>query len=167
MYCADLTFGLSPQSLAILHLLARRETEFAEFSSGHYKVHIETTPWYNGLEKGVALQVYRGWKKGGPCKVIVFGECREDDQIFIEHWDQPDSPFNAPSVEQRDAYLWPLSEGDPEQERELPREVFERNETYGAAERIYQLMEEFYVTDEEKEAPPNNLVRMPARLRRV
>ena len=156
-YCADLTFGLSPQSLAILHLLAQRETEFAEVEGGHYKVHIETTPWYNGLERGVALQIFRGWNSFGPCRVIVFGERREDDKIFVEYWDPTEAPFNAPTIEQREQTTEDL---------EVPRDTFSRRETYRAADRVYELMAEFY-TQEEVETPDAEVIRFPPQLRRV
>jgi hypothetical protein len=160
-YCADLTFGLSPQSLAILHLLAQRETEFATLEKGRYKLCIRTTPWYNGIERGVALQVFRDWNPSGPCRVIVFGERREDDQIFIEHWDQQEPPFNAPTISQRDVEMWSESE---KEYAEVPREIFSREETYQAADRVYELMREFYLYEE---PPKGELHHLPARLRVV
>jgi len=161
-YCADLTFGLSPQALAILHLLSQRETEFAELESGHYKVCIETTPWYNGLEKGVALQIFKGWDPSGPCRIIVFGERREDDGIFVEYWDQSEPPFNAPDITQRDSQFW---DEEGKWYEEVFREVFSRDETYRVADRVYELMSEFY--SQTQEPPEGRIVRFPPQLRVV
>lgn len=145
MYCADPLFGLNPQSLAILHLLVRRETSFAEFDAGRYKVCIVTTPWYNGAEQGIALQIFRGTEARGPCRVITFGERREDDGLFVEYWDQSEPPFNAPTVDQRDKALdYQVDHTGTEQFCRLARETFLRTETTAVADRVYELLQEFY-----------------------
>lgn len=89
--CADPTFGLNPQSIAVLHLM-----------TGLYLPTEEpprTFPWYNGLENGIAFVVRRGKK----WRVIVVGEDVRSDNLFVEFWDQPERPFNAPTIEQREA----------------------------------------------------------------
>ncbi len=143
MYCADQLFGLNSQSLAILHLLVRRETSFAEFADGRYKVCIVTTPWYNGAERGVALQIFRGNEPKGLCRIVTFGERREDDGLFVEYWDQPEPPFNAPTVEQRDEIL-DYQVDHTRQFCRLAREIFLRTETTVVADRVYELLQDFY-----------------------
>jgi hypothetical protein len=107
--------------------------------------------------------VFAGWDPSGPCRIIVFGERREDDQIFIEYWDQEEPPFNSPTIDQREMEL--LFE---ERDLDVPREVFSRKETYRAADRVYELMSEYYGAQEEfTQGHPENLVRFPPRLRRV
>lgn len=90
---ADPTFGLNPQSLAVLHLM-----------TGQY-VNLEappkTYPWYNGRENGVSFVIQRG----GIYRVIVVGEDSRSDGLFVEYWDQTEQPFNAPTIEQREGQL--------------------------------------------------------------
>lgn len=101
--CANLTFGLEPQAMAILHMLAGREPSFARWDPEfkHYDVRIETFPWYNGRERGIALVVHRNYGCSGPCLILTFGECRNSDDIFVEQWEQDCAPFNCPTIENR------------------------------------------------------------------
>ncbi len=92
--CADPSFGLSAQALAILQLLAGEDPTFADYEDGRYLVTIETFPWYNGKEKGVALTV-QAYSQS--CLIIAFGEHRASDQIFVEHWVDAEPPFNCPT----------------------------------------------------------------------
>ncbi len=61
-----------------------------------------TFPWYNGLENGIAFVVRRGKKSW---RVIIVGEDIRSNSLFVEFWDQPERPFNAPTIEQREAVM--------------------------------------------------------------
>lgn len=101
--CADPSFGISPQALAILQLMAGTEPHFADFhdtgigGSRDFDVVIRTYPWYNGLERGAALVVQRNLL--GPCLVVTFGEHSSSDHIFVDHWMLDRAPENGPRVE--------------------------------------------------------------------
>lgn len=102
--CADPTFGIKSQALAILQLLAGQDPTFADWDpkTGRYDISIQTFPWYNGSEKGVCLVVRAGRTRlGEPHLHIAFGECRSTDGIFVEQWEARE-PFNCPTLENRD-----------------------------------------------------------------
>jgi hypothetical protein len=88
---ADPTFGLNLQSLAVLYLMTGQYIPLEEPP--------KTFPWYNGRENGISFVVPHG--KG--CRVIVVGEDSRSEALFVEHWDQPGRPFNAPTIDQREA----------------------------------------------------------------
>lgn len=135
--CADPSFGLSPHALAILQLLAGTEPLFADFDSGdrHFDVEISTYPWFNGFERGIALVVQKSPK--GPCVVITFGECKESDHLFSEHWMLDEAPANGPRVE------------DPSQG--VCRALFKRGRFEEVVEHVMDVMSEFY---ERVSSPP-------------
>lgn len=100
--CADPSFGIKPQALAILHMLAGIDPIFADWDGKHYQVEIQTFPWYNGREAGVCLVMESGpYQKSNSLLYVAFGECRHSDRIFVEHWEAPE-PLNCPTLEARD-----------------------------------------------------------------
>lgn len=96
--CADPSFGINAQALAILQLLAGEDPTFADYEENRYLVTIKTFPWYNGRENGVALTVQA---YSPSCLVITFGENRASDQVFVEYWVEPCEPFNQPTPTNR------------------------------------------------------------------
>lgn len=142
--CADLTFGLQPQALAIAHLLAGMVPDFADWDeeSDRFDVEINTFPWYNGEEKCVCLLVWQ--RSRDHCLHIVFGEDRKTDALFVEHWED-ERPPNCPTLESanKDAY-----EG-----ASCNRELFEASEAGTVAERIFDLMAMFYADLDPKWVP--------------
>lgn len=144
MSCADPTFGLNHQALAILQFLAARPPSFAPYDSelGRYKVHIRTYPWFNGREKGVALVIHRDSGPVGPCRVVVFGESRGTDMIFVEHWEEPFEPLNGPSLIERERLVEAKEKAGAKTVTRL--DGFEEGEVGAAADVVYGLMEEFY-----------------------
>ncbi len=82
MALIDLTLGLKPQSTALLHALAVITEGCEPFDNA--ACCFETAAHYNGRERGYSLSIRRS------CVdmiglVIVFGECRASDQLFVEH----------------------------------------------------------------------------------
>ena len=65
-------------------------------------IYTETTAFYNCRERGIALTLkcwnVKGFKQR-PVFVIVFGEHRSSDSIFIDFWTQTTPPFNGPTTE--------------------------------------------------------------------
>lgn len=137
---ADLSFGLSPQALAVATLLATRQPDFAEYDERlqTWLGHVATYPWYNGRERGVAFALRKNW---ACCKVLilVLAECRNSDAIFVEEWEQA-TLSNAPSIENRLRLLG--EEGD--------RKVYKARWICGegqigkAADYIYERMARWY-----------------------
>lgn len=98
--CADPSFGINPQALAILHLLSQYTPDFAEWDdlTKQWKVEIFTFPWFNGLEKGVAL-VVRKDSTYPDHLVIAFGEDRTTDRVFVQQWMSDTSIPNGPNLQ--------------------------------------------------------------------
>lgn len=118
--CADPTFGLNPQSIAVLHLMTGTYLPIEDPP--------KTFPWYNGLENGISFVIPRG--KGW--RVIIVGEDVRSDTLFVEFWDQPERPFNAPTIDQREAVAG----------LRLERTPFKAGSIATAAERAVHLMRE-------------------------
>lgn len=129
--CADTSFGLAPQAWALLHMLSAKEPFFAPYveATGRYMASIQTYPWYNGREMGVALVVSKDGV--GPCKVITFGENRNSDHLFVEHWSLDECPTNGLHI-------------DLHQSEETSRALFQHGRLNDAMSYIIDVMEEFY-----------------------
>lgn len=138
LFCADPTLGLNFQALAILAFLAGRPPSFAPYDPtlGRFSVCIQTFPWYNGREAGIALVIYQGATASGACRIITFGECRNTDGIFVEHWEETREPFNGPTVEERERRASTLLGCE--------RTSFDRGQIGVVADYIYDLMASFY-----------------------
>jgi len=137
--CADPTFGIKSQALAILQLLAGQDPVFADWNTktGRYEVTIKTFPWYAGREKGICLVMK---PDGHPDPTeghlhIAFGEDRGTDGIFVETWEAGE-PFNSPTLENRDAAV-----GDRAYEN---RASFPCGQIGQAADFIVETMSDFY-----------------------
>src|ERR1041385_7545837 len=57
----------------------------------------QTSAWYNGREEGIAITL-QTFNDSRPVYVIAFGEHRNTDSIFIDHWTMKAAPFNHPTV---------------------------------------------------------------------
>lgn len=145
--CADPSFGLNGQALAVLQLLAYREPEFAVFDEGlrRYQVRIQTFPWYNGRERGICLMVQRDLASPSieegqdPALFLAIGECRLTDRIFVEKWEQC-YLFNGVTIEDRWKAL-----GDVEAEEvQDQRRTFTEGQIGLAADYCYDQMGEWY-----------------------
>ena len=117
---ADPTFGLNPQSVAVMHLLTGQYISLDEPP--------KTFPWYNGSENGIALVVSNGCS----FRVIVVGEDGRSDRVFVEHWDSKTQPFNVPTVDQREA-----------SGATVFRSTFKASEISKAADAAFCLMQNF------------------------
>ena len=139
---ADLTFGLNPQALAILHMLAGRDPEFADYENGHYDFHMKTFPWYNGRERGICLVVSPSYVGAPRALHIAFGEDRRSDAIFVDVWEDVTAD-NGPTL--RDA--------SPEafEEAYQNRKHFNYGQIGQAVEAIFKAMELYYETHHAKE----------------
>lgn len=142
--CADPSFGLNHQALAILHFLAGLPPSFAPYDQrlGQFNVCIQTFPWYNGREQGVALVIYRGSSHAGPCQVVAFGECRGTDGIFVEWWEEPCEPLNGPNVFDRDQLMGAKEQAGA---KTIERTSFDNGQVGAAVHHIYHLLETFYL----------------------
>lgn len=139
---ASLSFGLNYQALAILHFLAGRDPDFATYTNGRYDIEVETFPWYNGWEKGVCLVVRRG-PGDNRALCITFGEHRNTDGIFVDHWEDT-APHNCPTLENVDEAAY--------EKAYCNRKSFEYGRAGDAAGHIYELMEGYYVAQAKKAA---------------
>lgn len=139
--CADLSFGLNSQALAVLQLLAFKEPAFARFDEKlrHYLVEIKTFPWYNGRERGICLIMWPGYEQTGPCLFFAVAECRASDDLIVEMWAQPHFRDNCPTIDTRDEVL-----GDRADEPFNNRKEFPRGEIGKAADFIYGQMAKYY-----------------------
>lgn len=148
--CADLSFGLNPQAVAVATLLAGRQPDFADYDDNlhSWKVRIGTFPWYNGRERGVAFVVQKDW---GSAKALclVVAECRNSDAIFVEEWEQVEpmnKTLNGPTLAGRDRALGSKIEG-----------VYRNRWSCGegqvgkAADYIYKRMAGFYAREKKAE----------------
>lgn len=72
----DLTYGVHPAALAVLHLLAPRLPP-----EGYEHVQIGCTPLYNGRERGLCLSVLNGSRL-----LLFFAEDRCSDDLFV--WEE-------------------------------------------------------------------------------
>lgn len=141
--CADPTFGINSQALAILQLLAGQDPIFADWNpkTGRYEVTIKTYPWYAGREKGVCLVVKPKEHNSDRKHLhIVFGEDRGTDGIFVEKWEASE-PFNCPTPENRDEKV-----GD---EAYQNRASFPYGQIGHAVECIIKTMRDFYEATKE------------------
>jgi len=136
--CADPTFGIKAQALAILQLLAGTDPTFADWDDRlrRYLITITTFPWYNGRERGACLVMSPGpYREDNPVLHIAFGEDRGSTDIFVEQWEAPE-PFNCPTLEDR---------GDEASEAAYEeRTCFHNGEIGKAADYIIDCMIEFY-----------------------
>ena len=135
--CADPTFGLNEQALAVIQMLAGRTPQFANYNdaAGEYDITIHTFPWYSGREMGVSLVVSKHPEPRGPCLVLVVAEHRSSDNIFVETWEQDEWPRNGPTLQIRESVVAD-GEGD--------RKLFKYGAVGDAAKFIYDQMETYY-----------------------
>lgn len=107
--CADLSFELNSQALAVAQLLAGMEPDFAEYENGRYQVRIFTYPWYNGRERGIVIQMARDFS--APVLNIAFFEHRNSDSICALEWVR-DGGFglNPPTIESDGKLAYPTDD---------------------------------------------------------
>lgn len=98
---ADPTFGLSGQALAVLGFLARMEPSEVLWDEAkkRYDVTTDTFPFYNCRERGVGLRVRRADGAGANVSlIVVFGEDRKSDSMFLDHWVVTGHMLNPPTI---------------------------------------------------------------------
>lgn len=125
----DSTFGLSRPARTLMTLLDREPT-FLETQESVDTVRFMTYPWYNGRERGVALVMYHS-RTFAPSCVVVFGEERRSDAIFVDTW-ATEHPFDPPSVE------------DFTDEVYAKRVAFGPSQLHQAEQHIIKTLEAFY-----------------------
>ena len=86
---ADRYFDLSPQALAVLALLSEHEVDEA--------IQTSTFAFYNGRERsvGIRLQHMSAMDKA---LIIVWGECRNSDALFVDTWSLYGLHINPPTL---------------------------------------------------------------------
>jgi len=147
--CADMSFGLNAQALAVATLLAQREPDFADYEQHAYQVRIRTYPWYNGRERGVAFVVQKDW---GPESVILaVAECRSSDGIFVEEWEQDLAPYNGPSLVERGEALGEAADTEVYKNRK----TFNYGQIGKVADYVYGRMDRWYQAEKTRKARGN------------
>jgi hypothetical protein len=138
--CADLSFRLNAQALAVGQMLAIRPPDFAEWHDHEYEVEIQTWPWFNGRERGIAIVLSRT-QHDEEAAVFVVVENRTSDNIAVEEWWQSRVTLqNGPSLQSRDEALG----GDEANRVYYDRIYFNYGEIGKAAEYVYERMSVAY-----------------------
>lgn len=89
MKFASIDMNISTQALLVLRVLSTHDIP------PEWKIEpVETSAWYNGRERGVCI-TFRN--KQNKCLAITFGECRNSDSIFIDHFETK-MTLNPPTV---------------------------------------------------------------------
>ena len=91
----DPAFGINNQALAVLHLLADREPDFAEYGDGGYNVLLNTRPWYNGRERGILISMDSIGEMSKILHIAIF-EHRNSDDICCLKWETDTMYLNYP-----------------------------------------------------------------------
>lgn len=103
---ADPSFGLDGVARAMLALLSEIPPTFAEFDKqrGEYDVHLQTRPFYEGLSGWVAIILHPHIEPHGDCKIVVFGEDFNSDNIIVQDWRTLDLKGGSvtPELQERD-----------------------------------------------------------------
>jgi hypothetical protein len=90
----DATFGVSDASVCIFYALKRL------LVGGIYKhdhIYIQTFIFYNGGEKSIGL-IISDFREPSEERIIVFGENRNSDSLFVDSWTRSMSSINPPTV---------------------------------------------------------------------
>lgn len=148
--CADMSFALNPQALAVGTMLAHRPPDFAEYDKEFrkYNVHIETKPWYNGRERGLVFVMQPSAFGPGKTLYLAVYEHRCSDAICIQEWVEDGTPFNEVSLETRRAALG----------EEADNQVWQNAKSFPwgaigkAADYVYKRMERHYQAEAKKRA---------------
>lgn len=122
----DMTFGINKNAAIAIAILLDRMQDIPKSDLA-----IHSYPFYNGREKGIALVAHKTgvWTKA---TVIVFGENRNSDDIFIDTW-QTSNVFDAPIV------------ADFTEEAYKARRYYKFNEHYNVAKGIIDLLSDVVV----------------------
>lgn len=146
--CADMSFGLNGQALAVAQFLAKREPDFANWREDQhcYDIyHISTFPWYNGRETGV-LFCLTPFLTSKTLIIAVF-EHRNCDNICAVSCLHDTFMLNSPSPEEIISKLY------NHEETSVPSNMV--NVPYGSvgemAQKVYNLMSEYYIEEVEKQ----------------
>lgn len=111
----DRDLHLSPQALSILAFLAGNQ-EWTGLRVPEFSVNMYTSAWYNGRERGIAVALTKTGMSVDDKErrlVLVFGEARGSDSIFLDKWTETGGDINPPTHED-------LSEEAYEQRRHFP-----------------------------------------------
>lgn len=82
----NLTYNINRVALAMLALLEGEVPHNREWPDGFEDIFdTETSTFYNGREKGICLAI-KGYRFTPNRLVIVFGENRNSDSIFVAQW---------------------------------------------------------------------------------
>jgi len=92
----DYKLGVHPLAWAVYNLV---DIETADIRNRSYW---KTTAWYNGRECGICIVVSASGGSVNPrALVIAFGECRNNDAIFVDSWTMLEG-MNPPTVNDYD-----------------------------------------------------------------
>jgi hypothetical protein len=92
----DLDLNLNTCALRVLREIKKEKKSLCAIKGIDALV---THAWYNGRERGVSIAVGSAVDRLGGSFVVVFGECRSSDQIFVDSYHRPEVPAygEAPS----------------------------------------------------------------------
>ncbi len=90
MKLARTDFSLNPQALAVLHLVAGHDTDCDTYR-------VETSPWYNGRERGIVFSCAPNDFKVNMQHIAVF-EHRNSDRLCALKWTEAFA-MNPPTLE--------------------------------------------------------------------
>jgi hypothetical protein len=120
----DETLGIKRPSWTVLSILSgmldERDVEFG--------IDIDTFAFYNGRERSIGLSI-RDTRKGFngvKTRVVIFGECRNSDEIFVDTFELKTIDINPPVLKD-------FTEKDYKK-----RKYFHYNEMYKVADYIYE-----------------------------
>lgn len=125
--------NINTVALVILHLLEGEvslEHEPWTTNDNFSRFYITTSTFYNGRERGICLTI--AFHFGKPNLAIVFGEHRNSDMIFIDHW-LVEPRINPPTV------------ADFTDEAYEQRRYMQYDEVYKAATYIRELIESYCI----------------------
>lgn len=126
MRIKSLTYNINKVALAILALL-EGEVDGLDGDEIETRFDTETSTFYNGRENGICITVKHYSSARFERLVIVFGENRTSDNIFVQKWTEP-GDINPP-------ILQGLTD-----EAYNTRKCFAYNEIYPPAEYIRQVI---------------------------
>lgn len=101
----DVSLNINHQAWAVLHYLAGREPDFAEYKDGYYAIWLETAPWYNGRERGFVISMAKSI--GGKAIHIAFFEHRNSDSICALRCVTSDFGMNPPTLQSHGEAFYP------------------------------------------------------------
>jgi hypothetical protein len=133
--------SLQPAAWEILKLLPYQDIhdDVDTVDPDRSAMDFETFAWYNGRENCVCLTARRKADKGNWCLIVVFGEARGSDCVFVDCWIDKERPRSSNPPHWKDkAY---------DRAYKLRRTFDEGDQSEDGAEYIAQLIKDYFEED--------------------